>query len=410
MAVSSNYVPMTRCDRKRSKIPRTILTYIKSVCIVIAMNAKPPQTWKCEHTLKGHTASVNAVAIDPQGNILACGSDDRTVSLWDLKTGKPIFTFFGLLNAVFSVAFSPGTPLLISGDFDKTITCWNLDTKAVRSFSGQSGTNNAHSGYIFSVAFTPDGETIASGSADKTIKIWNIPRWVSTRTLRGHTDTVWSIAISPDGQIIASASADKTIGIWPLNSWDEPRILTGHSGWVTSVAIGDNGKIMASGSQDSTIKLWNLNTLKLLCTLSGHSAAVWSVAFSRDKQILASAGKDGVKLWNLSTGELLHTLSGRHPIAFSPDGKTLVTGGDGTNIKIWRQYVPVTESAPNPMLSGEWYSILGVDKLASPQEVKLAYRRLIKQYHPDLNRSANAKDIMQAINEAYAKFEEEARG
>lgn len=356
--------------------------------------------------MKGHAGSVNSIAIDPESNILASGSDDKTICLWNLNTGKHIFTFFGLSKPISCVAFNPRIPLLVSGGLDRAITTWNLETNTMRSLYSDAGSSYSHLDFIFSAAFTSNGEILATGSADKTIKIWDIPRWVSTRTLKGHLDTIWSIAIGSNDQILVSGSADKTIRIWRLNSWDEPRILTGHSNWVTSVAISPNGKLLASGSGDTTIKLWSLDTGKLLSTFAKHRNAVWSIAFSPDGEILASGGKDGVKLWNLRTGQLLQELSGRHPVAFSLDGKTLVTGSDNDRIEVWRQSVPVPKTIHKPVLSGQWWEVLGVDKLANPDEVKRRYRRLIKQYHPDLNHAAEAKEIMQAINEAYAKFEQ----
>ena len=225
------------------------------------------------------------------------------------------------------------------------------------------------------------------------------------RTLNGHSDTVCSVAISPDGQTLASGSADKTIRLWPLSGGQHHRILTGHSGWVNSVAISPDAHTLVSGSTDSTIKLWNLQTGELLRTLAGHSSAVLSVAISADGEILASGSRDGtIKLWNLHTGEILHNLSGRSPVAFSPDGKTLVSGGNGSTVKIWRQMLNGDESTLNSVPSGEWWEVLSVNQGAHPNDVKSAYRRLVKQYHPDINRSTTAKAIMQAINGAYKEY------
>lgn len=372
---------------------------------VVSLKTQPSETWRCVHTLKGHSATVNSIAISADGQTIASGSDDRTASLWNLKTGKRICTFFGCSKGVFSVALSPDGQMVVSGDLDRTITSWKLDTKAMRSFYSHSGSPYSHSGYVYSVAFSPDGQTLASGSADKTIKIWNLRRWVSTRTLTGHSDTVWSVAISPDSQTLASGSADRTIRLWHLSSWEQPRILTGHSGWVNSVAFSPDGQSLASGSGDATIKLWNLHTGELLRTINGHSAAVLSVALSPDGQTLASSSRDGtIKLWNLRTGELLFTLSGRGSVAFSPDGNTLVSGGNGGTIKIWRQMLGGDESIVDPVLSGEWWEVLGVDKDTHPDDVKRSYRRLARHYHPDVNRSASAKATMQALNGAYQEF------
>jgi DnaJ-domain-containing protein 1 len=82
----------------------------------------------------------------------------------------------------------------------------------------------------------------------------------------------------------------------------------------------------------------------------------------------------------------------------------LVSGGDGGTIKIWRQILGSDESILDPVLSGEWWEVLSVEIDAHPHEVKQAYRRLARQYHPDVNRSASAIANMQAINKAYEEF------
>jgi WD40 repeat protein len=224
------------------------------------------------------------------------------------------------------------------------------------------------------------------------------------RTLNSHLDTVWSVAISPDGQTLVSGSADKTIRLWSLCGSEQPRILSGHSNWVTSVAISPDGNILASGSTDGTIKLWNLHNGELVYTMDGQSTKIFSIAISSDGQTLAGGSMKAVKLWNIHTGKLIQTLPGCSPVAFSPDGQTLVTGSSGGTIKIWRQRLGSEESRLVSVVSGEWWEVLGVAMDAEPQAVKLAYRRLARQYHPDINRSASAIAKMQALNKAYEEF------
>ncbi len=174
---------------------------------------------------------------------------------------------------------------------------------------------------------------------------------------------------------------------------------------VNTLALSPNNQTLISGSTDSTIKLWNLHTEELLYTLTGHSTAVLSVAITPDGQTLASSSRDGIiKLWNLQTGEVLQTLSGGSPVAFSPDGKILVSGGNNGSIKICHQKQNFNESVLNPILSGEWWEILGVHPGNHRSDIKEAYLQLARQYHPDVNNSATAKASMQAINQAYKEF------
>ncbi len=376
---------------------------------VLAIEAQALQTWKCVKVLKGHKASVNTIAISPDGQTLASGSQDRTVSLWNLKTGKRIFTFFGQAGEVFAVAITPDSKMLIAGGFDNKITSWQLDTKALASPFKYLNSPYSHSGFVSSLAFSRDRKILASASGDRTIRLWGGYTRDIKRTLNGHLDTVWSVAISPDGQTLASGSADKTIRLWSLSGSEQSRILSGHSGWVTSVAISPDGNILASGSTDGTIKLWNLHNAELLRTIDGQSTGIFSVAISPDGQTLASGSMKAVKLWNINTGELIQTLAGRSPVAFSPEGQTLVSSGESSCIKIWDQILDSDESRFDPVLFGEWWAVLGVDVDAHPDDVKSAYRRLAWQYHPDINRCASAIAKMQATNKAYEQFLKEFR-
>ncbi|MGI2909552.1 protein kinase domain-containing protein, partial [Tolypothrix sp. VBCCA 56010] len=113
-----------------------------------------PQNWRLIHTLKGHSNSVQSVAISPDNMTLAGGSFDNTIKLWNLTTGHEIRTLKG------------------------------------------------HSDPVCSVAISPDGETVASGSFDNTIKLWNLTTGHEIRTLKGHSDPVCSVAISPDGETV----------------------------------------------------------------------------------------------------------------------------------------------------------------------------------------------------------------
>ena len=226
-----------------------------------------------------------------------------------------------------------------------------------------------HESSVNSVAFSPDGNTLASGSYDETIKLWDVATGTLKATLEGHTSWVYRVAFSPDGNTLASGSYDETIKLWDVATGSLKSTLEGHTSWVYSVAFSPDGNTLASGSYDETIKLWDVATGTLKTTLEGQ-VPVWSVAFSPDGKTVAGGSDDTIKLWDVATGTLKTTLAktrmsqaaeyfsevpkGRGfrdskdiydrvlSIAFSPDGKTIVTGGRET-ITFWFDSVDADE-------------------------------------------------------------------
>ncbi|WP_243713955.1 WD40 repeat domain-containing protein [Nostoc sp. 106C] len=178
---------------------------------IIAVTTQPTENWKCVHTLKGHLAAVNVIAISPDGNICATGSDDRQVHLWNLTTGKWLYTFSGQAEAVLSVAISPDGQKIISASVDRKISSWQIDARKFLRTYFYLNSPYSHNGFVHSIAFSPNGKYVVSGSADKTIRVWGSYTGTIKCTLNGHSDAVLSVTVSCDGKTIASGSADKTI-------------------------------------------------------------------------------------------------------------------------------------------------------------------------------------------------------
>ncbi|MBW4592187.1 MAG: PD40 domain-containing protein [Brasilonema angustatum HA4187-MV1] len=285
-------------------------------------------------TLSGHTNFVRRVVFSPDGKTLASASDDRTIKLWDMASGKPLQTLSGHTNSVNSVSFSPDGRTLASASADRTIKLWDVATgKQLQTLSG-------HSNSVNSVSFSPDGKTLASASNDKTIKFWDMASGKQLQTLSGHSNSVNSVSFSPDGKTLASASADRTIKFWDAATGKRLQTLNEHSDAVTSISFSPDGKTLASASYDQTIKLWDVATGKLLQTLYGHGSMVNSVSFSPDNKTLASTGDDKtIKLWDIATDKRLQTLNGHQKtvsgVSFSPDGKTLASASYDRTIKLW---------------------------------------------------------------------------
>jgi len=287
------------------------------------------------YTLQGHKDWVNSVAINPKGNILASGSEDNTIKLWDMHTGKERHTFKkgwwqkGHDAPVRTILFSPEGHLLASGSDDNTIKLWNMKTYKVQRTLQSGGLG------VRTIAFSPNGRILASES--ETIQLWEVKTGKVLLTLKGQN----TIAFSPDGLMLASGGDNNTIKLWEVSTGNEIGTLKRHGNIVTALAFSPDGNTLASGSEDDTIKLWDLATFKQRRTLVGHEHSVFSVVFHPNGQTLASASSDDtIKYWAIKTGHEIVTLYGHdctvNSVAFSPNGQILVSASNDKTIKLWQ--------------------------------------------------------------------------
>ena len=283
----------------------------------------------------GHTLTVTGAAFSPNGRLLATGSIDETIVLWEVATGRELRTLRGHTWAVADVAFSPDGRFLASGSADKTVKLWDVASgRELRTFTG-------HSRVVELVVFSPDSRSLASGSADHTIKLWGVATGRELRTLVGHTGSIAAIAFSPDGSRLISGGEDQTVKLWDIASGQCIRTWAAHAGEFTSVAFSTDGRWVAAGSANKTVKLWDMTTEREAITLPGHTEGVNDVAFSPDSRSLASVSSDNtVKLWEVATGREIRTIvvpadQTIRGVVFSPDGRWLVSVGRDANARLW---------------------------------------------------------------------------
>lgn len=276
---------------------------------------------------QGHTRPVSTVAFAPDGGVVASGSTDGTVRIWDAQKGKTIKRI-ERPGGVTGVAFSPdGTTLAVAG-YDSNHTevvfietrDWSVDPKRPK-LDGLHDQTTA-------LVFAPDDKLV--GTVGTQVKIWNL------RT--GSYEWVFEVgpnpvfAVSPDGAMVATANSDENaVKLWDTSNGKLKRVLGGHTKEPLALAFALDEGTLASGDDD-TIILWDAQTGAPKQTIKrGGGGTLLSLAFAPDGGLLASGG-GAIILWDARTGEAKQTLQTPYytavieSLAFSRDGKRLAGG------------------------------------------------------------------------------------
>ncbi|MDE0637460.1 MAG: WD40 repeat domain-containing protein [Candidatus Poribacteria bacterium] len=308
-----------------------------------------PQQGEAPSNVKVHTGKgsirIRDIKYSPDGKRLAVACSNNGVLLYKTQTVEKPDLLADQPESAWSVSFSPDGTMLASAGRHNTITQLN------KNIGGQLPIyKDIFKSGLTSVEFSPDSNMLATSNVDRIINLLDVRTGKLLHTLTGHTKRIRTMVFSPDGKTLATGTRD-TIRLWDVDTGKHIRTHINHAIFVRGVAFSPDGKTIAmqtTGKSIFTITLWDVDSGKALRPLIDNQVilsrmgSVHSMAFSPDGKTIVTAGVFAIHLWNVDTGEHIRMLTGQLNsyagpgpfVLYSPDGTTIVTAGMG-EIHLW---------------------------------------------------------------------------
>jgi WD40 repeat protein len=327
------------------------------------------------HRFEGHTKGVNSVACSADGHRALSASDDGTLRLWDVDSGKELLKIQANAKGVRWAALSADGRRALSIGGDPDVRLWDLETgKEVRRFKDVGEGEHA-------VVFSPDGRRALSGNYYGLVRLWDLETGEAIRSFKGHSNAINGLAFTPDGKRVLSCSHDLTVRLWDAETGKELRQFSGHTGYVHCLAVSTDGRKVLSGSggrlgqepdlffndpprpkmitdRDTDLRLWDLDNGKEVRKYAGHRIYVNSMAFSPDgRRALSSnggaligfeggtimgafgGGDNLLHLWDVDGGKELQSFKGHTElvrcVVFLGDGRRALSASADKTVRLW---------------------------------------------------------------------------
>ncbi|KAJ2726889.1 hypothetical protein GGI07_000217 [Coemansia sp. Benny D115] len=290
--------------------------------------------------LVGHIGNVKCLTYvgNQDQHLVASGSSDNTVRLWDANEARTLAVLRGHTSRVWDICADRSGTSLFSASGDGTVRIWDIrdPSKATCTATLSAG------GDIYSVCLTPTESHIVVAGYDRTIRLYDRATGRMVQRFQGHELSVAQVTTSPLGNLVISGSKDQSIRFWDVLSGTCVKSLRSHLGEVTAVATSESGLLLLSSSKDNSNRLWDLRSLKRLCRYKGHqntSKNFIRARFMGDSMVVGGSEDGMVYIWDRQSTAIVQRLPGHRGIVYdaqwNPKRGILCSAGDDWTLRTW---------------------------------------------------------------------------
>lgn len=309
----------------------------------------------------GHRALIKDVAFTPDGEFLVSASDDKTIRVWDWRSGVSLRTIRGQIGPgqegkIFALDVSPdGAIIAAAGWFGPSVGD-SPPYGDVRLFDLRSGrlvtVLKGNPWVVYDVAFSPDGTRLAAAGQEGFVYLWKkdaAGAWQPETRLDGDSLRIEKVAFAAGGTRLAAVTEDYGIRLWDLADMspvEMPDATVLEDVPVRALAVSPDGRLFATGSDDGRVHVWRAADGGLAETVPQRAFAVGALAFAEGGAALVvscgyrCAGRFEQVVWRFGTGEGSAYAGHDDTVwasAASPDGTLVATaGGSRKDIRVWR--------------------------------------------------------------------------